>query len=586
MNIFATLLFGSTIAFNFAKADSNPIPDFTVVMGQSTKAPSNWLLEFHPPAHHHFNLKAPMKVTSGESAWLKVGANDQKIGYKIASENLKEGGEIKASFFLCDEALTYCVSKTLDFKLKASGALHELSFSAPASSATPSTPKTKKIKKDEFGFWDNDLPSALEESQQSGKPLLVDFYGIWCPPCNRYNETVFNQKEFRTISKKWVLLKMDADRDSSFPLKSHFKIGGYPTLSLIQAPKRSQSGEAINSLQEIDRIVGYFPIVDFSQRLNEAFAVRNQTLEERLAHQESQFLSNLKKLVEIRLEQKEPKETLELLSRGLALDPKNTFFGLIKLEIESADAPSLLKLASTLDLLKAIHEHRDNETSETLMHAQDLLISHADSFSRDQLLWAKDYLDTLQKRVNPETLSVDGVELSIGDLAVDHVDLFKALKDDQGLKSAYQEVVESDRKLIALEPHVDSRGINLELAHYLFETGKVDEAKQTYAHFIEKYPHEFTFYFAAANLYVNLKDLKTARDYAEKALQYSYGDNQIRSMDRLIRIMALQGEKTEALARGKKFIDETKISPELAVRTGRYVISLKKTLSDVEAGKI
>jgi thiol-disulfide isomerase/thioredoxin len=103
---------------------------------------------------------------------------------------------------------------------------------------------------------------------------LIDFYGIWCPPCNLYNETIFNTNEFAEQAKKFVLLKLDADADISWNLKSKFKIGGYPTLLIA---KINAAGE----LEEVERIVGYYPPKEFFPRLSLAYQHRNSTDEQR-----------------------------------------------------------------------------------------------------------------------------------------------------------------------------------------------------------------------------------------------------------------------------------------------------------------
>jgi hypothetical protein len=53
-------------------------------------------------------------------------------------------------------------------------------------------------------------------------------------------------------------------------------------------------------------------------------------------------------------------------------------------------------------------------------------------------------------------------------------------------------------------------------------------------------------------------------------------------MDRLIQVMAAQGEGASALLRGEAFLSTLKVHPELKVRTGRYVAALKKTLSSIQ----
>ncbi len=566
-------LLASSFVFG-SPAMAAAVPDFQIKVGQDSA--HHWLLEFSPPAKHHFNLKAPMKVSSGDIVFAKVGQEPSRLGFQSSDAKPSEGADGKASLFLCDDAETYCINKTLDFKLKTNSDLHELSFGAQKQEV-PSKKSKKKSKKDEYEFWDNDVEGAFAESQSSGKPVLVDFYGIWCPPCNLYNETVFNQSGFKALSKNWVLLKLDADKETSFPMKSHFKVGGYPTISLVKTVKAA----SIESLEEIDRIVGYYPLPDFKSLLDSAYASRNQSLEERLAGGKDSASATLKKLIAVNLEKKENEKVLAYAKQVLSQEPENHYFAIIKLQVEAKSDSKVLKKDESLNLLKAVALNREKEDPETLLSLITILTDHSESFSVAQIGMAKDAITALQKRINPKTLAVNGVELSIGDLSELNVEVVKALKDDQNLKSAYEDGANSYQKLISLQGG-ESRGLNLEYAFYLYQSGKVEAAKKVYDHFISKYPKEFTFYYAAARMGVEIKDLKIARENAEKAVQYAYGDNQIRSMDQLVRVLGLQGEKQEAIERGKKFLANVNSTQNLSVRTDRYLSALKKSLSDLE----
>src|SRR5262249_25000606 len=99
------------------------------------------------------------------------------------------------------------------------------------------------------GFVLNQPDQALALAQREGKPLLIDFFGIWCPPCNRLDEEVFSNPSFQKEAHHFVLLKLDADSDLSWDLKSKYKVGGYPTLVFA-----NPDGE------ELSRVVGFRPL--------------------------------------------------------------------------------------------------------------------------------------------------------------------------------------------------------------------------------------------------------------------------------------------------------------------------------------
>jgi tetratricopeptide (TPR) repeat protein len=243
----------------------------------------------------------------------------------------------------------------------------------------------------------------------------------------------------------------------------------------------------------------------------------------------------------------------------------------------------VVKEKQAVDLVDAIWTNRANEQPDTLLRTIDILTSHSEQFTKSQIARANDLLDQLAKEVEPATLSVPGVELSIADIDSLRVDVAVALDDPALELQAYSRVVASYKELIQKFKAQNSRGYNLELAYALWKSGKVDEAKAIYERFIVLYPKEFTFYYAAAKMYLDLKILPTARDYAEKAVKFAYGDNKLRSMERLMRVMIAQGENSEALKRGREFFQEVgTVSSDLFVRTNRYVQAFKKALDEVQ----
>ena len=582
-----------------APAAPASVPDFTVQVGLEQNAKMRgWLVNFLPPAHHHFNIDAPMKVTalSDQVAFLKVGAIKEQVGFRSSDQKLKPGTEATAAIFLCDDAKTFCIKKTLTFALTATPDFKKLDFTAPKSDATtaPGTgkasdplkavPVKKPGKKDAHGFWDNNLNAAIADASKTGKPILVDFYGIWCPPCNLFNESVFPTASFKAAAQKWVLLKMDADAPESFELKSHFKIGGYPTILAIKAP----SGKTeITWLSEIDRIVGFYPAAEFVDLMNKAYANRANTSDTNLENRKIAYLQALKSEISTRYEKKEFKEAAALAEDGAKIGGKDHFYAMTSLAIKTNDRATALKDAGSVDLLKAIWENRVGEDSETLMRMEDVIANNPKELIKEQVMWANDLLDELAKRISKDTLSVPGVELSIADIDASRVDVAEALGDDVLLKKSYQRTVDSYQKLIQKFHAEDSRGYNLELGYYLWKSGAVDQAKALYTRFIKKYPAEFTFYYAAAKMYLELKDYSTARDYAEKAVKYAYGDNKLRSMERLVRVLTASGDTTLAVKTGKDLLDATNPpNADLFIRTGRYIAALKKAVDEAEKGKL
>jgi thiol-disulfide isomerase/thioredoxin len=164
------------------------------------------------PEGHHFNLKAPAE----------------------------------ASAYICDDAKSYCVKRTVRVD-KATGS--EETAPAVAAKIVAPTRSASSIGAKQarrFGFIHNDGTRALAEAQKSGKPLLIDFFGIWCPPCNQLDENVFNKPEYKKLARGFITVKLDADDEASWELKQRYKVTGYPTVIFAKSDGT-----------EIHRIIGY-----------------------------------------------------------------------------------------------------------------------------------------------------------------------------------------------------------------------------------------------------------------------------------------------------------------------------------------
>jgi tetratricopeptide (TPR) repeat protein len=518
-----------------------------------------WAIEITPPKHHHFNLDAPHGAKSDGLTFETVIENPQKMVFQAEDPSLKSGKSVETVAFLCDEAKTYCLKKKVMVTLDPTQAkpLHE-KFKKPVSQSTGkpgSVPNQKSgsIKKAASTAADTAITNestAVAEAVRTGKPLLIDFFGIWCPPCNLYNETIFNTADFRKRMRDFVFLKLDADAESSFALKSRFKVGGYPTLIVARAEKNG-------SLIELERIVGYFPLKEFLSKLDRAYAHRMDPEEKRWAGRKLERLQSL-------LEQKDFDGMIALA--GSDTDPSVVLYRYLA-QVRRND--SWLKeeqnLSDSKKMLSAIQSGSQQLASATLLHAIDFLQSEFWLKQESYRKLALELLDQLGTRKDSELTKADQWVL--------RMDLFDLIGDrESAVKARKKAILEYEKGNPKL------RGTGLEYAALLTLDGRYDDAKKVYQQMIAKFPQEFTFYFAAAKTYLASGDLKTARTMAEKALQYSYGDNRIRAMERWVSIMGESGLKSEAVAKGQEFLKTLTVPEGLQVRTGRYVEALKKTL--------
>lgn len=81
--------------------------------------------------------------------------------------------------------------------------------------------------------WRKDWKNALEECSIRRKPLLIDFYTDWCPPCKKLSKITFRDKKVINYLQKenFILVKINPEKDRE--AEKRFKVFSYPTLLLF-----------------------------------------------------------------------------------------------------------------------------------------------------------------------------------------------------------------------------------------------------------------------------------------------------------------------------------------------------------------
>ena len=85
--------------------------------------------------------------------------------------------------------------------------------------------------------WNSSLEQALQESQITGVPLVIDFWATWCKNCKAMDKTTFQDPEVVAELGNYIPVKFQAEDPSDPTTKAvldHFGLVGLPSYVIIQ----------------------------------------------------------------------------------------------------------------------------------------------------------------------------------------------------------------------------------------------------------------------------------------------------------------------------------------------------------------
>jgi thiol-disulfide isomerase/thioredoxin len=409
----------------------------------------------------------------------------------------------------------------------------------------------------------NDSKKAFALAKKNKNVLMIDFYGIWCPPCNEMNETVFESKAFLQKAKEFTFLKVDVDSKGSWKLKDRFNIGGYPTYVFTTSEGK-----------EIYRVVGSRPLKEFMRILDLVLAAKDKDLSKACA---SETTDDLWRCAVI-CSEREDKACAEKAYTKLesSLKPGTARYDLARTySVENA---------GTIDLKRDGYERLMKEFPSTPM----------------AMSWATEYMDLFatETRVKPKMELVDKVlsnysqmlkdprraELGLDDtdIAENRAQLLEHLGKVDEAKAAWKEAaVMFEQKAKELPPDAPARGFNIERIACLNAAGDVNAALKLANEYRDKYPDEFTFHFWATRILNGAKKYPEAALVAKKMYATSYGDNRIRAAALYVEILAALSDKEGAKRIYDDVMKENHPDQKLQIRTHRYLKALEETYKKV-----
>lgn len=507
------------------------------------------VIELRPIKGHHFNVEAPQKC---------AGAAPLEVLPRRLRCQLTKPGTASVLVSVCDDALTFCRQER--FGVKVSGAAKAARKSSPAEAAP------KGGKGAPAGFIDNDPAKALSLARREGRLLFIDFYGIWCPPCNQLEEEAYPDPAFRAASADFVKVGLDADASSSFDWKARFKVGGYPTLIVADA-----------ELNEIGRVVGSRSGPALAKFLNDVKASKDEPVEAAAAliAKGGPEATPLRRLRVARWRAGRGEfDAVEKLLAGMTEPEARRELLLARLERSLREDDRPAHLAAVKELIAGFPG--DPGFADWV---SDLAAS--DKAGAAALRGA--VRDSVRKWSSNS--APNGSEYTAGDLLYDEASLIEIIASTEEAKGFWSAAADAYGVEARLSPLSTPRAANFGRGDALLKAGRKAEAKALYESLVKAYPREFTFNYEYASELDDDGDSARAYPYAVQAEETAYGDNWLRA----VRLKGALELKLGRLDEAAKTVDDALAetvpprSPE--VRTYRYVAALRALRREIADAK-
>lgn len=110
----------------------------------------------------------------------------------------------------------------------------------PSTSLTTTTVSAQQpaARKPGTPAWTTDLTAVLQRARQTRRPILVDFFATWCPPCIRMEQTTFEDKSVMAKLQGHELVRIDVDQQPG--IAQQYGVSGMPTLLCLDPDGKEQ----------------------------------------------------------------------------------------------------------------------------------------------------------------------------------------------------------------------------------------------------------------------------------------------------------------------------------------------------------
>ena len=95
------------------------------------------------------------------------------------------------------------------------------------------------------------MNTTFQEIIDSEKPVLIDFYGSWCGPCQMLGPILKQVKD--SLGDRISIIKIDVDKNQE--LASIYNVRGVPTMMIYQHGEQLWRQSGVLSKEEIIKVI-------------------------------------------------------------------------------------------------------------------------------------------------------------------------------------------------------------------------------------------------------------------------------------------------------------------------------------------